>query len=179
VVHELEITQGIIERAREAAQKQRAGRVRRLHLVMTPEANFSAKSIETHFAMLTEGESLFAEASLEFAPAPAGALCLACGDEFVTEAPQPLCPQCGSPRVRFDPKVPAIQLTSIDADEGDRLADKDEPGARDEASGADDRGARDEAGAQDETGEEEKAGEPDAPGHQDRPGDGRADLRRA
>ncbi len=120
-MHELGITQGVIERAREVALREGADRVRRLHLVMTPAADFSAESIEMYFAMLTDDDPLFAGASLEFAAAPAGALCLACGDEFVTQAPQPLCPQCGSAQVRFDPKAPMIQLTSIDVDEEEDL----------------------------------------------------------
>jgi Zn finger protein HypA/HybF involved in hydrogenase expression len=118
-VHELGITQGVIDRAREAAHKESATRVRTLHLVLTPAADFSAESIEMYFAMLTEGDPLFEGAALEFGVAPAGALCLACGDEFTTEAPRPLCPQCGSPQVRFDPTAPMVQLTAIDVDDAD------------------------------------------------------------
>jgi Zn finger protein HypA/HybF involved in hydrogenase expression len=132
-VHELGITQGIIDRAREAAEREAAGRIGRLHLVLTPAADFSAESIEMYFIMLTEGDPLFEGARLEFGAAPAGTLCLACGDEFVTEAPQPLCPQCGSSQVRFDPAAPMIQLTEIDVEDGD------EPG--DERSGGGDKPA--------------------------------------
>jgi Zn finger protein HypA/HybF involved in hydrogenase expression len=118
-VHELGITQGIIDRAREAAHKESAGRVRILHLALTPAADFSAESIEMYFAMLSEGDPLFEGAALEFDLGPAGAVCLSCGDEFVTEAAQPLCPQCGSTQVRFDPSAPMVQLTAIDVDDGD------------------------------------------------------------
>jgi hydrogenase nickel incorporation protein HypA/HybF len=122
-VHELGITQGIIERAREAALKESAVKVRRLHLILTPAADFSSESIEMYFAMLSEGDPLFEGATLEFELAPAGALCLACGDEFVTAASQPLCPQCGSPQVRFDPAAPMVQLTGIDIDDADGAGD--------------------------------------------------------
>ncbi len=125
-MHELGITQGIIDRAREAAQQEAAVRVRRLHLVLTPAADFSAESIEMYFAMLTEEDRLFEGASLEFGTAPAGAVCLACGDEFVTEAPQPLCPQCGSSQVRFDPGAPMLRLTDIDIDDETETARPEE-----------------------------------------------------
>jgi Zn finger protein HypA/HybF involved in hydrogenase expression len=127
-VHELGITQGIIDRAREAAKRESAARIGRLYLVLTPAADFSPESIEMYFTMLTEGDPLFAGASLEFGVAPAGALCLACGDEFVTEAPQPMCPQCGSSQVRFDPAAPMIQLTEIDVDDADEARDEGRPG---------------------------------------------------
>jgi Zn finger protein HypA/HybF involved in hydrogenase expression len=122
-VHELGITQGIVDRAREAAQSESATRVRILHLVLTPAADFSSESIEMYFAMLTEDDPLFAGAALEFGAAPAGAVCLACGDEFMTEAPEPLCPQCGSPQVRFDPAAPMLQLTAIDIDDAAETSD--------------------------------------------------------
>jgi Zn finger protein HypA/HybF involved in hydrogenase expression len=125
-VHELGITQGIIDRAREAARREAAGRVRRLHLALTPAADFSAESIELYFAMLSEGDPLFAGASLEFGTGPAGAVCLACGDEFVTEAEQPLCPQCGSSQVRFDPRSPMVQLVAIDVDDEGETEDPQE-----------------------------------------------------
>jgi Zn finger protein HypA/HybF involved in hydrogenase expression len=116
-VHELGITQGIIDRAREAALEASGVRVRTLHVVMTPAADFGSESIEMYFAMLTEGDPLLAGAKLEFHSAPVGAVCLACGDEFPTEAPQPLCPQCGSPQVRFDPSAPMIRLAELDIDD--------------------------------------------------------------
>ena len=118
-MHELGITQGIIDRAREAARRESAVRVRALHLVLTPAADFTAESIAMYFGMLSEGDPLFEGAALEFDAAPAGALCLACGGEFMTEAPQPLCPQCGSPQVRFDPTAPMVQLTAIVVDDAD------------------------------------------------------------
>lgn len=118
-MHELGITQGIIDRAREAAQNESATKVRRLRLLLTPAADFSSESIKMYFAMLSEGDPLFEGATLEFDLGPASAVCLACGDEFVTEAPQPLCPQCGSSQVRFDPAVPMVQLTEIDIDDGE------------------------------------------------------------
>lgn len=125
-MHELGITQGIVDRAREAALEAGGARVRTLHLVMTPAADFSAESIEMYFAMLTEDDSLFAGARLEFRSAAVGAVCLACGDEFPTDAPQPLCPQCGSPQVRFDPSAPMIRLAEIGVDDEDEGRDGEE-----------------------------------------------------
>jgi Zn finger protein HypA/HybF involved in hydrogenase expression len=116
-VHELGITQGIVDRAREAALAHAARRVAGLHLVMTPAADFTQDSIEMYFEMLTGDDELFRGAVLHFDRRPVAATCLSCGGEFSTEAPQPVCPQCGSRVVRLDPDAPMVQLTDIDIDD--------------------------------------------------------------
>lgn len=116
-MHELGITQGIIDRAREAAAGAGAEKVTDLFLVMTPAADFTQDSIEMYFEMLTQDDPMFAGAALHFERRPAAATCLSCSDEFTTEATQPVCPQCGSLEVRFDPEAPMVRLTDIGIDE--------------------------------------------------------------
>jgi Zn finger protein HypA/HybF involved in hydrogenase expression len=117
-VHELGITQGIVDRAREAATEARAVKVTDLFLTITPAADFQPESIEMYYEMLTDEDELLKGAALHFSSAPVAAACLACGEEFPTEAPQPVCPACGSPQVSFDPHEAMIQLTDIGVDEG-------------------------------------------------------------
>ena len=117
-MHELGITQGIIDRAREAAGAHGARKVAGLYLVMTPAADFTQDSIEMYFEMLTSEDELFRGAALHFEHKPVAATCLSCSDEFNTDAPQPVCPQCGSQVVRLDPDAPMVQLTDIDIDDG-------------------------------------------------------------
>jgi len=118
-VHELGITQGIIDRAREAAIANGARGVTDLYLTMTAAADFSFDSIEMYFEMLSEEDDLLRGARLHLQWAPVAATCLACGDEFSTEAPRPICPHCGSTTVRFDPAAPMVQLTDVGIDEGE------------------------------------------------------------
>ena len=117
-MHELGITQGIIDRAREAACAHGARKVAGLYLVMTPAADFTQDSIEMYFEMLTNDDELFKGAALHFEHKPVAATCLSCSDEFSTEAPQPVCPQCGSMLVKLDPGAPMVQLTDVDIDDG-------------------------------------------------------------
>ena len=117
-MHELGITQGIIDRAREAAQANGALRVTGLFLTMTAAADFSRDSIEMYFEMLAGDDEFFAGAKLHFDHKPIAATCLSCSDEFVTDAPQPVCPQCGSLLVRLDPEAPMVQLTDVGIDDG-------------------------------------------------------------
>jgi len=117
-VHELGITQGIVERAREAATQAGAVKVTDLFLTITPAADFQPESIEMYYEMLTDEDELLKGAALHFATAPVPAACLACGREFPTEEAQPACPACGSSQVSFDPHEAMIQLTDIGVDEG-------------------------------------------------------------
>jgi Zn finger protein HypA/HybF involved in hydrogenase expression len=117
-VHELGITQGIIDRAREAAVANGARKVAGLYLVMTPAADFTQDSIEMYFEMLAGEDEFFKGAVLHFERRPVAATCLSCSDEFSTDAPHPICPQCGSLLVQLDPEAPMVQLTDVDIDDG-------------------------------------------------------------
>jgi len=117
-VHELGITQGIIDRAREAAQANGALRVTDLFVTMTLAADFTQDSIEMYFEMLAGEDEFFAGAKLHFDQKPIAATCLSCSDEFVADVLQPVCPQCGSLLVRLDPEAPMVQLTDVGIDDG-------------------------------------------------------------
>ena len=117
-MHELGITQGIMDRAREAAQANGALRVTDLFLTMTPAADFSQESIEMYFEMLAGEDEFFRGAALHFEHQPVAAACLKCGEEFTIDAPRPACPECGSLMVRLDPDAPTVQLTDVGIDDG-------------------------------------------------------------
>ena len=117
-MHELGITQGIIDRAREMALANGGRRVVGLYLLMTPAADFTQDSIEMHFERLTSDDGFFQGARLHFEHKPVAATCLSCSDEFTTDAPQPICPQCGSLMVQLDPDAPMVRLTDVDIDDG-------------------------------------------------------------
>jgi hydrogenase nickel incorporation protein HypA/HybF len=117
-VHELGITQGILERAREVALANGARRVTDVYVTMTPAADFTQESIEMYFEMLAGEDEFFAGATLHFEHKPVAATCLKCSDEFSATGPQPVCPQCGSLMVRLDPEAPMVQLTDVGIDDG-------------------------------------------------------------
>ena len=118
-MHELGITQGIIDRAREAGEANGARTVTDLFLIMTPAADFSQDSIEMYFEMLAGEDDFFRGAVLHFDLQPVAATCLSCSDEFSTDAPQPACPQCGSLLVQLDPDAPMVVLTDVGIDDDD------------------------------------------------------------
>ena len=106
-------------RARQAfAPAPLAGSRKYEHMDGAPAADFSQDSIEMYFEMLAGDDELFRGASLHFDQQPAAATCLSCSDEFSTDAPQPVCPQCGSLLVQLDPDAPMVQLTDVGIDDG-------------------------------------------------------------
>lgn len=113
-MHELGITQGIIDRARAAAREAGGIRISRLYVAMTPAADFTQDSIEMYFEMLAGEDELFRGAELEFQWGSAAATCLACGCSFEADQPGATCSQCGGTQLRFDPDSPMIQLTGLD-----------------------------------------------------------------
>jgi hydrogenase nickel insertion protein HypA len=118
-MHELGITQGIIDRAREAAGANGATKVTDVYLTMTPAADFAFDSIEMYFEMLTEDDGLLCGARLHLDWEPVAATCLECREAFSTEAERPTCPACGSQVVRLDPDAPMVQLTDIGIEGGE------------------------------------------------------------
>ena len=134
-MHELGITQGIVDRAREAARQAGAVKVTALYLTITPAADFTAESIEMYYEMLTDEDELLRGATLHFKEVPVPAVCANCGEEFQTEAREPVCPMCGSLLVRHDPTAAMIQLTDLDIDDGTGAGD--EVGSGGESSGQD------------------------------------------
>jgi Zn finger protein HypA/HybF involved in hydrogenase expression len=116
-MHELGITQGVIDRAREAAEREGAARIGVLYLTITPAADFTRESIEMYFEMLAGEDPLFAGAVFRWEEAPAEAHCLSCSGEFPATVSRPVCPHCGSLQVAFDPRGALLQLTGIGIDD--------------------------------------------------------------
>jgi len=125
-MHELGITQGIIDRAHEAAANAGAGKVTDLYILMTAAADFTEDSIRMYFEMLASEDESLRDAKLHFDSEPVAATCLACSAKFTAEAPTPACPTCGSQQVLFDPEAIMVRLTDIGIDD-----DESEKAARD------------------------------------------------
>jgi Zn finger protein HypA/HybF involved in hydrogenase expression len=113
-MHELGITQGIVDRARAAATEAGAVRVRTLYVTTTPAADFTRDSIEMYFEMLTGDDDFFQGAALVFEERSASAVCLTCRHTFEAAGERPVCPSCGGDQLSYDPHAVMIQLTGVD-----------------------------------------------------------------
>ncbi|MFV9503494.1 MAG: hydrogenase maturation nickel metallochaperone HypA [Oscillochloridaceae bacterium umkhey_bin13] len=96
-MHELAITEGIINVATNAADGRR---IRRITMLIGALSSVVDDSVQFYFDFLSR-ETLAEGASLQFRRVPATATCLACGASHDVVPPLPLeCAACGSTQLR-------------------------------------------------------------------------------
>ena len=101
-MHELPITQGILETAVTAAQQAGAQRITAIDLVIGALSSVVDDSVQFYFDLLSQG-TLAEGATLRFRRTPASATCLDCGFTFEATLPlAPACPACDSPAIRVE-----------------------------------------------------------------------------
>jgi hydrogenase nickel incorporation protein HypA/HybF len=99
-MHELSVTQGVLDVALEAAQNAGAQRIIAIDLLVGNLSSIVDDSVQFYFEILTRG-TIAEGAVLRFHREVATATCWECGHSFAT-ASLPLissCPNCGSARL--------------------------------------------------------------------------------
>jgi hydrogenase nickel incorporation protein HypA/HybF len=94
-MHELPITQSILEIALRRAREVDAKRITDLHLVMGELATMVDDSIQFYWDILAEG-TIAAGATLHFHRVPAELQCMACFEKYHPGDRELVCPKCGS-----------------------------------------------------------------------------------
>ncbi len=98
-MHELPVTQGILDVAVEAAEKEGAARITAIDLVVGDLSSIVDDSVQFYWEILSKG-TIAEGAVLHFRREPAAAACLDCGRTWnVTPPIMPKCPHCGSARI--------------------------------------------------------------------------------
>ena len=113
-MHELPITEGLLNLALKHANQAGAKRITQLNLVIGQLASVVDDSIQFYWDIISKN-TIAEGARLEFRRVPAVLHCWNCEAEFSPNGRDYLCPQCGSTRV----KVVAgddFLLESIDVD---------------------------------------------------------------
>ena len=113
-MHELPITEGLLNLALKHANQAGAERITQLNLVIGQLASVVDDSIQFYWDIISK-DTIAEGAKLEFRRVPAVLHCWNCEAEFTPNGRDYLCPQCGSARV----KVVAgddFLLESIDVD---------------------------------------------------------------
>ncbi len=98
-MHELAVTQSILNIALRHADRVGATRVTDLYLVVGQLASIVDDSVQFYWDMVS-ADTLCAGAQLHFERVPATLACLDCGTAFALERELIPCPACGSQRVK-------------------------------------------------------------------------------
>ncbi len=94
-MHELTVTENILNLVLEAAQKADARRITAVNLVIGDLSSFVDESVQFYFDLLSRG-TIAEGAVLNFRREHAVATCRECGHEFQVSPPlAPFCPNCG------------------------------------------------------------------------------------
>jgi hydrogenase nickel incorporation protein HypA/HybF len=97
-MHELSVTESILEIALRHAQESKASRVITLYLVIGQLSSIVDDSVQFYWDIISK-DTVAEGAILQFKRIPARLLCLECGHEY-TPAGDLACPACHGSRVR-------------------------------------------------------------------------------
>ena len=98
-MHELSVTESVLDIACKHAQEACATRVTDIHLVIGRLSSIVDDSIQFYWNMISK-DTLCEDARLHFKRIPAELVCLDCEHQYHLTNELTPCPNCGSPRIR-------------------------------------------------------------------------------
>jgi hydrogenase nickel incorporation protein HypA/HybF len=98
-MHELSVTESVLEIACKHAEKAQAKKVTDIYLVIGKLSSIVDDSVQFYWDFISKG-TLCEEATLHFKRIPAELVCLDCGNKYTLDDDLTPCPQCGSARIR-------------------------------------------------------------------------------
>jgi len=99
-MHELTITQNMLDIVLEQAGKAEAKKVGRINLTIGEMSGFVVESVRFYFDFLAKG-TLAEEATLSFNRVPGRARCQDCGRDFELKELDWTCPNCGNNNIEI------------------------------------------------------------------------------
>lgn len=96
-MHELSVTQSVLEIALAHAQRAGASRILQISLAVGELSGIVGESVQFYFDFISKG-TMAEGAELAFRHVPARFRCLDCGAEYESDGPDWTCPRCGALR---------------------------------------------------------------------------------
>ena len=113
-MHELSVTQSLLDLSMRHAEEARARRVTGLNLTIGALSSFVDESIQFYWEILSRG-TICEGAHLNFHRLPAGLLCLDCGKSYTMNSELHPCPECHSSQIKIT-SGDDFRLDSIDVE---------------------------------------------------------------
>jgi hydrogenase nickel incorporation protein HypA/HybF len=98
-MHELAVTENILEIASRHAREAQAQRVTDLYLVIGRLSSIVDDSVQFYWDMLSQG-TLCEDSKLHFQRLPAQLICTMCQESYTLDSELTPCPRCGSVQVK-------------------------------------------------------------------------------
>ncbi len=98
-MHELAVTESILNIADRHAREAQATRVTDIYIVIGKLSSIVDDSVQFYWDIISEG-TICAKATLHFERIPAKMVCMDCGNSYTLAGELTLCPQCNSARVQ-------------------------------------------------------------------------------
>jgi len=98
-MHELAITQSILEIAVRHAEGQQAKKITDLFIVMGQWSSTVDDSVQFYWDLISE-KTIAEGAKLHFKRVPVEIVCTECGHSYQPPSRELLCPKCASPRIQ-------------------------------------------------------------------------------
>ena len=123
-MHELSVTESILEYSIEEAKKRNAAKIKTIRLRMGPFTGLYPECIQMYLDVLSEG-TIAEGARIEAEVLPLQVLCRECGKESEITRKSIACPCCGSLRLKIL-SGKEFMITSLEVEEyGDQSASSD------------------------------------------------------
>lgn len=98
-MHELAVTESILEIALRHAESQQAKKITDLHIVMGQWSSVVDDSVQFYWDMISDG-TIAKGAALHFERIPTELVCLDCGKTYQPDSRDLLCPTCHGTRLK-------------------------------------------------------------------------------
>ncbi len=98
-MHELSVTESVLEIACKHGEKAHANKVTDIYLVIGKLSSIVDDSVQFYWDFISKG-TLCEGATLHFKRIPAELICLDCDHKYTLDDELTPCPQCGSARIR-------------------------------------------------------------------------------
>jgi len=98
-MHELSVTESVLEIACKHAEKAKAKKVTDIHLVIGRLSSIVDDSVQFYWNVISK-DTICEDANLHFKREPAVLVCLDCQTEYTLEDELTGCPNCGGARIR-------------------------------------------------------------------------------